>query len=83
MTTLSEEMLSAIWSPEKYDPEWKSEFLQTLKERCRDSNNVIGEWLCGKRSLRNFPVKKMRELENQLESSTLLRISEHRDRLFR
>lgn len=71
ISTLSEEMLSAIWSPEKYDPEWKSEFLQTLKERCRDSNNVIGEWLCGKRSLRNFPVEKMRELENQLESSTL------------
>ncbi len=74
ISTLSEEMLSAIWSPEKYDPEWKSEFLQTLRERCRDSNNSIGEWLCGTRSLRNFPVQKMRELEDQLESSTLRNI---------
>ncbi len=71
MSTLSEEMLSAIWSPERYDPDWKTGFLQTLQERCKDSNNVIGEWLCGKRSLRNFPLGKMRELENQLESSTL------------
>ena len=55
ISTLSEEMLSAIWSPEKYDPEWKSEFLQTLNERCKDSNNVIGEWLCGKLNRPGFP----------------------------
>jgi hypothetical protein len=71
LSTLSEEMLAEIWSPERFDPDWKNGFLQALRERCKDSNNAIGEWLCGLRSLRKFPIEKMRDLENQLESSTL------------
>ena len=50
---LSDEMLSVVWSPEKHDPEWKNEYLLKLQERCKDSGNSIGEWLCGQRSLRN------------------------------
>ncbi|GBC54707.1 hypothetical protein PSNTI_01540 [Stutzerimonas stutzeri] len=68
---LSDEMLSVVWSPDKHDPEWKSRYLITLRERCQDSGNSIGEWLCGQRSLRSFPIKEMQNLENQLESSTL------------
>ncbi|HBO1748428.1 TPA: hypothetical protein L4F86_003560 [Pseudomonas aeruginosa] len=68
---LSDEMLSVVWSPDKHDPEWKSEYLITLRERCQNSGNSIGEWLCGQRSLRSFPIKEMQNLENQLESSTL------------
>lgn len=70
-STLSDEMLSVVWSPEKYDPEWKNEYLLRLQERCKNSGNGIGEWLCGQRSLRSFPLKEMRNLENQLENSTL------------
>lgn len=70
-STLSDEMLSVVWSPEKYDPEWKNEYLLTLQERCKNSGNSIGEWLFGQRSLRSFPLKEMRNLENQLESPTL------------
>ncbi len=70
-STLSDEMLSVVWSPEKYDPEWKSEYLLRLQESCQNSGNGIGEWLCGQRSLRSFPLKEMRNLENQLESPTL------------
>lgn len=69
--TLSDEMLSVVWSPEKYDPEWKRAFLERLKEVCASSGNVIGTWLCGQRSLRKFSIKEMRLLENQLDSSTL------------
>ena len=68
---LSDEMLSVIWNPDKHDPEWKNGYLLTLQERCKDSGNSIGEWLCGQRSLRSFPIKEMQNLENQLESSTL------------
>ncbi|MDG9886077.1 hypothetical protein N7650_24920, partial [Pseudomonas sp. GD04058] len=68
---LSDEMLSVVWSPDKHDPEWKSGYLITLRERCQNSGNSIGEWLCGQRSLRSFPIKEMQNLENQLESSTL------------
>lgn len=68
---LSDEMLSVVWSPEKYDPEWKSEYLLRLRECCSVSGNGIGEWLCGQRSLRSFSLKEMRNLENQLESTTL------------
>ena len=73
MTTsmLSDEMLSVIWSPAKHDPEWKNSYLQVLQERCRFSANNVGEWLCGQRALRSFPLKQMRALENQLENSTL------------
>ncbi len=70
-STLSDEMLSVVWSPEKYDSKWKNEYLLTLLERCKDSGNSIGEWLCGQRSLRSFPLKEMRNLENQLENPTL------------
>lgn len=68
---LSDEMLSVVWSPEKHDPEWKNEYLLTLQERCKDSGNSIGEWLCGQRSLRNFPIKEMQNLGSQLENTTL------------
>jgi len=68
---LSDEMLSVVWSPEKHDPEWKNEYLLKLHEHCKDSGNSIGEWLCGQRSLRSFPIKEMQNLESQLESSTL------------
>lgn len=68
---LSDEMLSVIWSPAKHDPEWKNSYLQVLQERCRFSANNVGEWLCGQRALRSFPLKQMRALENQLENSTL------------
>ena len=68
---LSDEMLSVVWSPDKHDPEWKSGYLITLRERCQNSGNSIGEWLCGQRLLRSFPIKEMQNLENQLESSTL------------
>jgi integrase len=70
-STLSDEMLSIIWSPEKYDPEGKKDYLLPLRECCVISGNGIGEWLCGKRSLRSFPLKEMRNLENQLKSPTL------------
>lgn len=70
-STLSDEMLSIVWNPEKYDPEWKKEYLLQLRECCRISGNGIGEWLCGQRALRSFPLKEMRNLENQLESPTL------------
>ncbi|NRH29902.1 hypothetical protein [Pseudomonas sp. MS19] len=68
---LSDEMLSVIWSPDKHDPEWKSGYLVTLQERCKDSGNSIGEWLCGLRSLCSFPIKEMQNLGSQLEDSTL------------
>ncbi|HHG4670973.1 TPA: hypothetical protein ACPWHP_001401 [Pseudomonas aeruginosa] len=68
---LSDEMLSVVWSPDKHDPEWKSGYLLTLQEYCKSSGNSIGEWLCGQRSLRSFPLKEMRNLENKLESTAL------------
>lgn len=68
---LSDEMLSFVWSPDKHDPEWKNGYLLTLRERCNNSGNIIGEWLCGKRSLRSFPIKEMQNLGNQLEDTTL------------
>lgn len=71
ISTLSDEMLSRIWSPEKHDPEWKNSCLQELQEHCRLSANNISEWLCGQRAMRNFPLKEMRALENQLENSAL------------
>ena len=68
---LSDEMLSVVWSPDKHDPEWKNGYLLKLQERCKDSGNSIGEWLCGQRSLRSFPIKEMQNLGNKLEDSTL------------
>lgn len=68
---LSDEMLSVVWSPEKHDPEWKNRDLQALQFRCNNSGNSIGEWLCGQRSLRSFPIKEMQNLVSQLEDSTL------------
>ncbi|NQD78579.1 hypothetical protein HP436_00095 [Pseudomonas sp. CrR14] len=68
---LSDEMLSVVWSPDKHDPEWKNGYLLKLQERCKDSGNSIGEWLCGQRSLRSFPIKEMQNLGYQLEDSTL------------
>lgn len=68
---LSDEMLSVVWNPDKHDPEWKNGYLLKLQERCKDSGNSIGEWLCGQRSLRSFPIKEMQNLGNQLEDSTL------------
>jgi len=68
---LSDEMLSVIWSPEIHDPDWKNGYLLKLQERCKDSGNSIGEWLCGQRSLRSFPIKEMQNLGNKLEGSTL------------
>lgn len=82
---LSDEMLSVVWSPEKHDPEWKNEYLLKLQERCKDSGNSIGEWLCGQRSLRNFPLREMQNLGSQLEGSTLrntLREVTHRAQRF-
>lgn len=68
---LSDKMLSYIWAPDKHDPEWKSEALHALYECCKESNNVIGEWLCGRCSLKKFPVEKMLDLQNKLESTAL------------
>ena len=82
---LSDEMLSVIWNPDKHDPEWKNGYLLTLQERCKDSGNSIGEWLCGQRSLRNFPLREMQNLGSQLEGSTLrntLREVTHRAQRF-
>lgn len=82
---LSDEMLSVVWNPEKHDPEWKNEYLLKLQERCKDSGNSIGEWLCGQRSLRNFPLREMQNLGSQLEGSTLrntLREVTHRAQRF-
>jgi hypothetical protein len=64
---LSDEMLSVVWSPEKHDPEWKNEYLLKLQERCKDSGNSIGEWLCGQRSLRNFPAVAGAECNTVIE----------------
>lgn len=71
ISVLSNAALSVVWSPEKHDPDWKVEYLLKLQENCRASDNRIGKWLCGERSLRSFPVKEMRALEDQLESPTL------------
>lgn len=82
---LSEEMLTEIWSPAKYDPEWKIAYLKDLQERCKLSHNLIGKWLCGLRSLKRFDLKVLRELEDQLESTTLrntLREVTHRARFY-
>ena len=69
--TLSDEQLSVVWVPGKHDPEWKIAYLVRLREICKSSDNGIGEWLCGQRSLRRFSVKEMRALEAQLDSTTL------------
>ena len=69
---LTDEMLSVIWSPAKHEPDWKGAYLLALQERCKLSANNLGEWLCGKRTLRHFALKDMRALEshvgNQVES---------------
>lgn len=63
---LTDEMLSVIWSPAKHEPDWNGAYLRALQELCRFSANNIGEWLCGKRTLRHFALKDMRALESQV-----------------
>ena len=54
-STLSDEMLSVVWSPEKYDSKWKNEYLLTLLERCKDSGNSIAVDQ-GKNAIRHWPA---------------------------
>lgn len=68
---LSDEQLSVVWSPERHDPEWKRDYLTRLREVCSSSGNGVGEWLCGQRALRSFPVRELRALESRLDSATL------------
>jgi len=63
---LTDEMLSVVWSPAKHDPDWKGAYLLALQERCKRSSNNLGEWLCGKRTLRHFDLKDMRTLESHV-----------------
>ncbi|MGV8863203.1 MAG: hypothetical protein ACOH2T_18810 [Pseudomonas sp.] len=70
---LSEQQVEYLWSPEVYEPQWKSEVRDRLKLVIGDAFFPLAKWLLGKSTIREVRVEHVRELEQQLGKDHALR----------